>query len=158
MLYAIGEILLVMIGILLALQVNTWNEKARAEKTEFDVLRKLTSDLESDRIQFMQIDSYYQNHLDYWIGIKNLFGQEQHDNDDVLIMTELYNVELKVINPQTTAYDEMLNSGKIYNISNKDLIEEIVDYYQETDDRIGQILIWKNELFSLMNGLHMTNY
>ena len=158
LLYAIGEILLVMIGILLALQVNNWNEKTRADKTEFDVLGKLTSDLESDRIQFMEIDSFYQNHLEYWIGIKKLFAKEQHDNDDVLIMTEFYNVDLKVINPQTTAYDEMLNSGKIYNISNNDLIEEIIDYYQETDDRVSQILIWKNELFSLMNGLHMTDY
>ena len=33
LLYAIGEIVLVMIGILLALQVNNWNEK-RKQKTE----------------------------------------------------------------------------------------------------------------------------
>jgi len=30
--YAIGEIVLVMIGILLALQVNTWNQKRQQKK------------------------------------------------------------------------------------------------------------------------------
>ena len=36
--YAIGEILLVMIGILLALQVNNWNEQRKAEEKELKLL------------------------------------------------------------------------------------------------------------------------
>jgi hypothetical protein len=44
LLYAIGEILLVVIGILIALQVNTWNEK-RVEKTEEQaILRQLKTE------------------------------------------------------------------------------------------------------------------
>lgn len=39
LIYAIGEILLVMIGILLALQVNTWNEN-RKSKAEADTYLK----------------------------------------------------------------------------------------------------------------------
>jgi hypothetical protein len=34
LLYAIGEVLLVMIGILLALQVNNWNERRKDRITE----------------------------------------------------------------------------------------------------------------------------
>ena len=46
--YAIGEILLVMIGILLALQVNTWNEKRKADQLQFEILQELRQSLESD--------------------------------------------------------------------------------------------------------------
>ena len=38
--YAIGEIALVMIGILLALQVNNWNEEKKLHLYRFRVIRK----------------------------------------------------------------------------------------------------------------------
>lgn len=46
--YALGEILLVMIGILLALQVNNWNEERLLDIEERAVLEELTDNLESN--------------------------------------------------------------------------------------------------------------
>ena len=46
--YAIGEILLVMIGILLALQVNNWNESRLERKEEIQVLKEVKSALVYD--------------------------------------------------------------------------------------------------------------
>lgn len=48
MLYAIGEVLLVMIGILLALQVNNWNEERRAKKQLEQNLISLAEDIRKD--------------------------------------------------------------------------------------------------------------
>jgi hypothetical protein len=48
LLYAVGEILLVMIGILLALQVNNWNEEKKERKVEYNILLQMISDLEAD--------------------------------------------------------------------------------------------------------------
>ena len=48
--YAIGEILLVMIGILLALQVNNWNELRKKEDAEIQLYHKILGDLNSERI------------------------------------------------------------------------------------------------------------
>jgi hypothetical protein len=39
--YAIGEIILVMIGILLALQVNNWNENRLKQKKEYVLLTSI---------------------------------------------------------------------------------------------------------------------
>jgi hypothetical protein len=47
-LYAIGEILLVMIGILLALQVNNWNEWRKDRVAEKEILTELTVTLEKN--------------------------------------------------------------------------------------------------------------
>lgn len=41
--YAVGEIILVMIGILLALQINNWNSNRQLKKDELKVLKKLES-------------------------------------------------------------------------------------------------------------------
>ncbi len=50
--YAIGEILLVVIGILIALQINNWNEARKAKLNEFAKLNKLLEDLKLDSIAF----------------------------------------------------------------------------------------------------------
>ena len=46
--YAIGEILLVMIGILLALQVNNWNEVRKQSKADIEFLKNLKTELVLD--------------------------------------------------------------------------------------------------------------
>ncbi len=46
--YAIGEILLVVIGILIALQINNWNEANKAKKTEDYVLNEILNNLVED--------------------------------------------------------------------------------------------------------------
>ncbi len=43
--YAVGEIVLVVIGILIALQVNNWNENQKQKKRETVYLQNLSIDL-----------------------------------------------------------------------------------------------------------------
>ena len=53
--YAIGEIILVVIGILIALGINNWNEKRKIKNEEKATLIKINEDLKVDSSQF----SYY---------------------------------------------------------------------------------------------------
>ena len=48
LLYAIGEVILVVIGILIALQLNNWNESRKETVIEVSILKELVSDLNSD--------------------------------------------------------------------------------------------------------------
>mgnify|MGYP003625683564 CR=1 FL=1 len=51
MLYAIGEIILVVIGILIALQINNWNEQRKDNKQEFYILKQLQKEFKADSSQ-----------------------------------------------------------------------------------------------------------
>ena len=53
--YAIGEILLVVIGILIALGVNNWNQETKNHKLGEDLLFRIHRDLVQDTISFGQI-------------------------------------------------------------------------------------------------------
>ncbi|MDX1591203.1 MAG: DUF6090 family protein [Balneolaceae bacterium] len=52
LLYAIGEILLVVIGILIALQVNNWNEERKAKNDEEALLQNVMSTIYADSLNF----------------------------------------------------------------------------------------------------------
>ena len=43
--YALGEVMLVMLGILLALQVNNWNHERRTKKTEINLIEALLKEM-----------------------------------------------------------------------------------------------------------------
>jgi hypothetical protein len=46
--YALGEILLVVLGILIALQINNWNEVRKAKEQEQQLIVKILRDLQID--------------------------------------------------------------------------------------------------------------
>jgi hypothetical protein len=49
--YAIGEIVLVVIGILIALQINNWNENRKTNKFEYKILRDIANGIEGNYFQ-----------------------------------------------------------------------------------------------------------
>ena len=57
--YAIGEILLVMVGILLALQVNNWNENRKAKTYEKQVYKQIYNDIVSDSLPISNTIDYF---------------------------------------------------------------------------------------------------
>ena len=86
--YAIGEIILVVIGILIALQINNWNENRKRQNEELILLADVKHNLEtmltsfrSDTIynantivQYNKIDYYIDNDLPYSIELDSVFG------------------------------------------------------------------------------------
>jgi len=82
--YAIGEILLVVIGILIALQLNNWNEN-RKEQNQLQIYYKqIISDLDEQKIYsnatIIQLDSSIASYDKY----KNLFETKNLTTDDVI--------------------------------------------------------------------------
>ena len=60
--YAIGEIVLVVIGILIALQINNWNETRQIKKVEKEILNVLLEDLNSAKsfsAQYIRSEQHY---------------------------------------------------------------------------------------------------
>ncbi len=59
--YALGEIILVVIGILIALQVNNWNEARKEKNNEIKLAEQLLSDAKADSVFFESRLSFQQN-------------------------------------------------------------------------------------------------
>ena len=83
--YAIGEIVLVVIGILIAIQVNNWNEKRKTEK-QFEVtLDRLYTSIKVD----LDMLYYYQNSFkDQLAMIDEILENSDNIESQLLINTQ----------------------------------------------------------------------
>ena len=77
--YAIGEIVLVVIGILIALSINNWNEERKATKREKLFLKEFKTSINRDLFNF---DKQYGPRLERKKkGLDSLFHYIQYGND-----------------------------------------------------------------------------
>ncbi len=133
LLYAAGEILLVMIGILLALQVNNWNEEGKNKYKERFFLKGIKADLQQDTIELNQIIQRNRERLSYFKKIDTGFNFEMAEilevSDSVLKWEYLFNRERSF---QTTkgSYNSLISDGQSQLISNRSLFDEIQGIYE----------------------------
>jgi hypothetical protein len=119
--YAIGEIILVVIGILIALQINNWNDLAKKKQLKSNYIENLINDLTKDSIQLH--DRIKQNleilvDLDAFEAfIKNPQLNEQ-DLYDKYLKDSLF-LGIRVINTyNTNTFKILTSSGNIDLFSN----------------------------------------
>lgn len=66
LIYAIGEILLVVLGILIALAINNWNEDRKDRAAEVVILNNLLNEFESNQDRFRAIYQYKKEITEKW--------------------------------------------------------------------------------------------
>ena len=127
LLYAIGEIVLVMIGILLALQVNNWNEAKKEHQLETEILNNILLNMESDLIS---LDSCIAENKKQIIGSVKVLEQLNNDlplTDSLRYYYARLSVEAR-FSPNTVGYDNLRSMG-INIIRNEHLKKEISELY-----------------------------
>ena len=127
--YAIGEIVLVVIGILIALQINTWNEQRKENIQERFILLKLQNDINSDIITIdNQISVNTSNLLDFKKAAAILLNNEV---GDITTFRDKFGNILNIsgFNQKQTTFRNLVSTGKIELIKNQALLDSIVIYY-----------------------------
>lgn len=157
LLYAAGEILLVMIGILLALQINTWNQQRINRQTEVKYLKNLQKDLQQDtlRINRLVISRYdekiegLQLAKDYAMGL-----YEVKDTTTFLAKVAYGAVYANGIEfLRTDTYDELISTGNLQLISNDSLKTTITNYYNFVKGQKTNVRYYISGYIKLINSL-----
>jgi hypothetical protein len=114
--YAIGEIILVVIGILIALQINNWNELKKEKSFEKKVLSELHMDVKEDLGEMKTALDSLQDHQNSIDIIINHLSENKIYNDSLDIHFA-HSFNLWSLSPNTTAFDMAKEEG-MYIISN----------------------------------------
>ena len=129
LIYAIGEIILVVLGILIALQINNWNENQKTKKLERVYLESFIVDLEADVFEFNRRIKDSEDMMiraNFYIN-ESYKTQKNFKDFKTLIDTLLWNSEHFV--PQNSTYYELNNSGQLNIFSNRNLKDKILSHY-----------------------------
>lgn len=124
--YAIGEIVLVVIGILIALSINNWNENRLAKKQVYNYLINLTEDLKSDIIQYDYNISGYETDKVNNSQILINDDYKKLEVDSILTLTQGYWM-LNQTSDQT--FQKIKSAGLLETLGTPEINKAVNDYY-----------------------------
>tara|TARA_R110000744_G_scaffold139157_4_gene250171 strand:+ start:2062 stop:2838 length:777 start_codon:yes stop_codon:yes gene_type:complete len=137
--YAGGEIVLVVIGILIALQINNWNENRKVQKLEVQIYTELKSDLLQTR---NDINEAISEHKEIFKSSQQLITDiydKKSNSQTIYNSLTSSSAEFQII-PKTSAFENLKNIG-LNTLSNDNLRIAITNLFQlnlkRLDDELG---------------------
>lgn len=131
-----AEILIVVIGIFIGLQVDDWNEDRKERELEQEYLYRIANDIQQHIDQITLRESYLNvvsNDLDtvlIYLAGSPLAEEINHSR----VVTALYNSSsVYLFQPYSASYSELLNAGKMNIIEDIATRETIAEFFYTTD-------------------------
>ena len=146
--YAFGEIVLVVIGILIALQINNWNEDRKQNKLEQDYLKALRKEFKNNLKEVDKVIRINESQLNFAKELADYTGPEQSNISEkkfAKLFFGLANSEVQY-RPGTGVTNEILNSGKLNIFKNEELKEALASM----DGLLLKIRFQENEELSFV--------
>lgn len=152
LLYAVGEILLVMIGISLAFQVNNWNTKKNENREEISSYKNIKRQVNDDKNAISGIITYNNLYYEQYKFANQVIEQNDRSKIDTLGKIALNLYKYSDYNRGSNIYQNLINSGELKLLKNRDIIEEI--------QKLEEIYIYLNRMENIhfqviMGGTHL---
>ncbi len=142
--YAIGEIVLVVIGILIALQINTWNEHRKMLLQEQDILKGLEIEFTINHDRLVAVMQTSQKSIETANKMMTYFNQDISKIKEAKFDSMLYYLtNVWTFNPRKGLLNSIIASGQINLITNVELknqlasFEDLVNDTQEEQDAVS---------------------
>jgi len=132
--YAIGEIVLVVIGILIALQINNWNENRKESIAENEFIKGVKNDLEQDKKYMKLVLSKIKPKIEAYNLLNKEPSKTYIENKyqrDSLLEVYLFNGQ-RTFYPISGSFQSAVAGNEINTYKNKDVTRSIVKLYNST--------------------------
>ncbi len=145
LLYAAGEIILVVIGILIALQINNANLRKIEKEALSGYLQSISRNIESDvkkakiintkRLDLLSRSAYAENNISPRIRRALSYGNnlksDAYEKTDVTFIAQTLKTtwELNYLNANTSGFESLKSSGYLSKLQGKDIEYLLSEYY-----------------------------
>ena len=150
--YAIGEIVLVVIGILIALQINNWNESRKAQAKTHAYLAMLSDEIKTN-LRLLDISKKSaEEHRDYNWNTLRVFNS---DSAKTIAQDQVYALTMQKgpfskMELVRSSFDDLINSGALENLQDSTLrnqifgIESSFKRYEKQYDEVW--FVWEQQI------------
>lgn len=126
--YAIGEILIVIIGISIAFALNNWKESNANERQKKQYLENLVLDINEEIKQLETNQKNVQDRLKKIQIVLPFLGVKQGNRDS--IARHIFKLAMPInFHPESTTYQTLVNSGDMKLINNFQLRRSLEEHY-----------------------------
>ena len=152
--YAIGEIILVVIGILIALQVNEWNNDRIRKKEEVTILKQLQTDLKTSQTELSEIKTFYLVRAKASAEVLRAYWKNEVPNDSINYSLNRPKSS-RIYSPVLGTFRSLINSGNIDKISSDSIKNELVSYLEKVEYTLKDINRYEETYYR--NGVKKVN-
>ena len=168
LIYAIGEIVLVVIGILIALQINNWNNSKTESKILNSYAQKISLNLKQDLDQIEDLTKRRNNVLSHCRIVNNYYQIGKILSKDSLLHATGILFENK-FSVNKSGFNSLVNSGYIEKLPNGKFSDDLYEYYELVEEidfieskynqfcETMEYKIWEDGFFDVLKTLKTDN-
>ncbi len=155
-LYAIGEIVLVVIGILIALQINNWNNDRTDNLKEKAILNELHKEFLGNKVQF---DSVKKVHYRSMTSLNTIMDSMPLKKENVFSLAGMFEYALNTFtyNPSNGVVNSLINSGNYELIKNDSLRNYLITWNDVYLDFLEEELNHQKYRYEVMDPISAEN-
>ncbi len=137
--YAIGEIFLVVIGILIALQINNWNENRKIEQSGKTYIKEIYKELKTEISNIDDILKSLTEQYDGTAYVLSVIDSKNKVVEDTALFTKNHwePTRLFIIERDLNTFDKLKSSGQSGLLKNDSLSNILDKFYKNFDTRIS---------------------
>ena len=145
--YAIGEIVLVIIGILIALSINNWNTNKNILKQQKKIINQVILDLQQSEGELIKIIAFYDKQALASAYVSQSFWNKEELSDS-LVRSFRVPLSNQRYRPNMSMINSLINSGDIQLISYVKIRSNITAYFENTNTLLDDILRYEEQYYS----------
>lgn len=135
--YAVGEIVLVVLGILIALQINNWNEKKKAIAQEVTILKNIQEDILLDTLDIRFNINYHRKFMADEKKLLDFLRSDRSEPMDTINFANALSVPL-IVSLHKSSFENLVNND-VGIMTNNDLKKNISRFYDFFHNGIEKI-------------------
>lgn len=132
MLYAVGEIMLIIVGILVALQIDNWNTERKQEESLKNYLNSITRNIRHDLLEVRSIRAARETALELSLWKRVLLSEnDSYTIDDIAFASYALTEAQRILflNINDTGYEALKSSGNLEQLQGRDIEQLLFEYY-----------------------------
>lgn len=154
--YALGEVILLVVGILIALQINNWNNERISRAEELKTYTSIKKQIESDSRELKQMKDFNGLNNSRCIMANDIISNNRTSGIDTLAYLSMLLSEYSDFQGNGNTYEMLARSGDIKLIKNEEILKQLkkldntYNYVNRLEDIHWELIM--SELPSALNG------
>ncbi len=157
MLYAIGEIVLVVIGILIALQINNSNEQRKINKQEIYILTQLQKEFKADSLLLNRYSWLSEKKVREGKILRKIIKNKIEAKEDSIVAMAFFNGKTILFKSYIPTFDEMVSSGNL-DVIKSEVLKSKIKKFKKQLNQTQSFLYYESQRRKEAYNTHLFKY